>query len=986
MEEILNDEKKSIFNFCSKINLDEKINIHFNLNNLNLIDIFNHYKKNEFIKNNKLRIIYNYLNNQQYIIQINELDNICSYINFFKRNQNHIIFNSLSKSNDKKLHFYKINENENNLVLSHYNLKLSSNMINKLNSEETSKIKNLKFNDKFEIDFEFVNNLTITLQSNKILDLALILSSSKKSNNISHIHTQKNNYSLDIELKLKKKLANQSDINILYKNIADILKLINRSHLLVSANYKDEILLKYSKLLFNNAFYQHIYLSRKSVSLDKNDCITYLPNNYAVTDKADGERQLLFISGNNVLLISSDLSVKHTGIILKSNKFNNTLIDGELIINKDFQLYMAFDIIFKNGTDLRIKNLIERVEDLHSILKDCFSIKIPDTKNMKTNDLTTICNKEIDSYINNFENKYINNKFHIYYKYYAYAKGLQDNEIFIYSDLIWNKYNQSHNNIPYKLDGLIYTPINSDYISNSMKSDLKEFKLKPIEHLTIDFYIKFERNSKTGEFIILYDNTKSKSEYCKCYLYINDTSNKSKHVPILFREKYQEHYTYIQIKDNIVLSSKNEILEDNIVVEFSYNSSNDKYFRWIPNRIRYDKTDIIEKYSKNYGNNELTASYNWNIITNPITFEDIKLLANNYKDYKKKIISTINNNIKFYDFKTGYVLPMRAFHNWLKHTLIFNYCRNLSNSKNSKGKNVLDIGIGKGGDLYKLYSAGINKVVGIDIDNNSFNIPNGTIDKFKNLPEIYKKNINILPKNLINNSINGIFIKANAAFDFSVEKQLSIYPDLSQSNINFIKKHIMHNKFDIINCQFAVHYMFEKRDYVLNFFNNINKLLTSNGYLLLTCFDGDLLMKTLKKNNGVFEIFQITKDKNIIFNITNLYKNDEELENQEFGLPINVINKLYSSIGKIEYIVKKDVLIKYADEIGNLELVETDLFYNFYELNRNLINNIYYNNLFNENYNKSINNVYDFYNFKTSLDNYSLDFSKLNRYYVFRKK
>ena len=27
---------------------------------------------------------------------------------------------------------------------------------------------------------------------------------------------------------------------------------------------------------------------------------------------------------------------------------------------------------------------------------------------------------------------------------------------------------------------------------------------------------------------------------------------------------------------------------------------------------------------------------------------------------------------------------------------------------------------------------------------------------------------------------------------------------------NFINKHITNNKFDIINCQFAVHYMFEK--------------------------------------------------------------------------------------------------------------------------------------------------------------------------------
>ena len=982
MDDILNDEKKTIFSFCSKIPTDNLINIKLNLSYLNLKDLFTHFsKKFKYEKLQNLQIIYNYVNNIKYLIEIDNLDNISTYINFFKKNQNHIIFNSLIKNNDKSLKISKIENNDKNLLLSHYNLKFTYYSKNKPNSVDLDKIKNLKFNDMYEINFTYFSYILFTIESNKYFDLSLILSSVQYSNNIGNLYNKPNEFLLKIQLQIKSKIDNESKLNILYKIIADILKIINRSHLIVNSNLKNDILLKYSKLINNNLFNQHTYLSRKSISLDKKDCITNLPNKYAVTDKADGERHLLFISGNNVLLLSTDLSIKHTGIVLNTNKFNNTLIDGELIINNDMQLFMSFDIIFKNGKDLRSNSLNERISNLHLFLNECFKIKIPNNKSNLTN-LTDICKNEIDLYINNFTNKYKYNNFNIYYKFYAFSKGLQENEIFIYSDLIWSIFTSKNTKIPYMLDGLIYTPITNEYISSS--SPLKEYKLKPIEHLTIDFYIKFEKNKKTGEFITIFDNTNNNLEYCKCYLYINDTSNKNKHIPILFREKFQEHYTYLKIHNNTILSLKNERLDDNIVVEFSYNSENEKYFKWIPNRIRYDKTDIIKKYKKNYGNNELTASYNWNIIVNPISFQDIKLLATDYSFYKKKLFKLSNN--KFYDFKTGYVLPMRAFHNWIKHTLIFNYCRILSNNKLIDKKNILDIGIGKGGDLIKLFSAGINSVVGIDVDNNSFNIPNGTIDKFKNLISAYSKNINILPKEDINNSINGTFIKANPSFELFDKDQLQVYPDLSQANIKLINKYLnKDNTYDIVNCQFTLHYIFEKRDYVINFFKNINRLLKPNGFLLITCFDDNIIFNALKKNDGLFEIFEIDNEKNVLFSITNLYKNDT-YNSQDFGLPINITNKLYSAIPKIEYIVKKDILIKYANQYGNLELYETNLFYNFYELNRDLINTVYSNNLFNDVYSKHFEKIYNFYNFKDSIDKYSLEFSKLNRFYVFRKK
>ena len=56
--------------------------------------------------------------------------------------------------------------------------------------------------------------------------------------------------------------------------------------------------------------------------------IPYLKN-YSVTDKADGERNLLYIHTNNkVYLINNRLKIKYAGLKHKDAK---TIIDGEFI-------------------------------------------------------------------------------------------------------------------------------------------------------------------------------------------------------------------------------------------------------------------------------------------------------------------------------------------------------------------------------------------------------------------------------------------------------------------------------------------------------------------------------------------------------------------------------------------------------------------------------------------------------------------------------
>ena len=90
--------------------------------------------------------------------------------------------------------------------------------------------------------------------------------------------------------------------------------------------------------------------------------------NYSVTEKADGERFLLFIDNvGGFNLIARNMNITHLDTELYSKPdFAGTIMDGELVNG----MYYAFDISFVQGTDIRSKKLIERLTILLKVLED----------------------------------------------------------------------------------------------------------------------------------------------------------------------------------------------------------------------------------------------------------------------------------------------------------------------------------------------------------------------------------------------------------------------------------------------------------------------------------------------------------------------------------------------------------------------------------------------------------------------------------------
>ena len=162
---------------------------------------------------------------------------------------------------------------------------------------------------------------------------------------------------------------------------------------------------------------------------------------------------------------------------------------------------------------------------------------------------------------------------------------------------------------------------------------------------------------------------------------------------------------------------------------------------------------------------------------------------------------------------------LRKFHNWVKMQLI------VDAKKKTDGNVLLDIAVGRGGDIMKWANAKLKFVTGFDIDKKSIyekNSFDGAIKRYysvkhlPNVPKCYFWNISAIDPfalNILNNKDNN-------------------------------------KKYDIVSCQFSFHYFVNDIDITLNL---ISKKLKTNGYLIGTSADGDVIASILTINNGTFD-------------------------------------------------------------------------------------------------------------------------------------
>jgi SAM-dependent methyltransferase len=213
---------------------------------------------------------------------------------------------------------------------------------------------------------------------------------------------------------------------------------------------------------------------------------------------------------------------------------------------------------------------------------------------------------------------------------------------------------------------------------------------------------------------------------------------------------------------------------------------------------------------------------------------------------------------------------MRNLNNFVKAELIEEAAvmtsrRNLLAGLTHRGLKVLDLACGKGGDINKWLknSQGLQEYNGIDIAENSIKEFVERLMKNNDRAKVKK----LMVGNLNHDSLTGSqllthqWINGKEEFDFFF---LFFIFNFSVIIFNFfvffirfagiqsdwkriIPLQSSSDVFDIISCQFAMHYMFENRSTTEHFFKEISHHLKENGLFIATTIDCRILLHYIMK-------------------------------------------------------------------------------------------------------------------------------------------
>ena len=135
--------------------------------------------------------------------------------------------------------------------------------------------------------------------------------------------------------------------------------------------------------------------------------------------------------------------VKYSGIELKDDKYNNTILDGEGIYVPKLNrfVWMGFDVLFIGNEDKRKFNLQDRIKILQNILKEIskfsYDFRYPRVTNTKDIQKTYTKNiKEYTDYLTKYIKATPDNQWVLAMKQYWHLSGIGNEEVFLYLSLI----------------------------------------------------------------------------------------------------------------------------------------------------------------------------------------------------------------------------------------------------------------------------------------------------------------------------------------------------------------------------------------------------------------------------------------------------------------------------------------------------------------------------------------------------------------------
>ena len=788
-----------------------------------------------------------------------------------------------------------------------------------------------------------------------------------------NVFEEPENYEIELELNNLRSRSHGSDqlMKLLKKGIQIILSGWQESNFPIKYTEQDSVLREYMILLHgkdklpqNNRgmtrrAHSGDFLGPSSISLETKNIVSLdidssVPNinrPYTVTEKADGLRKLLYVSKTGkIYFIDMNMKVQFTGNKTPHRDCFNSIIDGEHVIRDKMgnyvNLFLAFDSYYLNGENMKGYSFVEVPEEEGGAQKeekyrDKFRLA---ELNRYVKKLESVCvirdyHNKLNIRVKNF---YTNIGINIFVQCKKILDGIKDGVMF-----------------DYETDGLIFTPCKNSVGSSTsgimtpqkkMRWDYS-LKWKPAEFNTIDFLVKVKKTEQGDDYIgnifIEGGNMSSASnlnQYKTLILHVgfdenkhgfinpfddmikgiypkysdNQRSSSYKAMPFIpyeFIPSYPLYLTNVMIKNvngTKMLFTENgeEVFEDDMVVEFKWEKDAEMYWKWIPIRVRYDKTAQYRRHGKISCNAYTTAEGVWRSINNPVTDEMISTGLN---------ISNVVDDDVYYnrDTRETNTKSLRDFHNrFVKRKLILDVSK--------RGDTLIDMTVGMGGDLQKWIDAKLSFVFGLDVSRDNIeNRIQGACSRYLRAKKKYRS----MPDALFVNANSSLNINSGEAIMDDKGKKV-LFALLGQGSKDeealgkglYKQFGIGKNGYNIISNQFSIHYFFENPNTFYNFMQNVSENCKVGGYFIGTCYDGERVFnKLLSKKQGE-SIFILNDNGTKMWDIKKQY-NSEVFQDDEtsLGYKIDVyqesINKTFS-----EYLVNFDFMTKTLEHYGFIPL------------------------------------------------------------------
>jgi hypothetical protein len=702
--------------------------------------------------------------------------------------------------------------------------------------------------------------------------------------------------------------------------------------------------------------------------IDENSVIPNIRKDFVVTEKADGERHLMYISNTGkIYFINTNMDIKFSGAKTLNEDCFNTLFDGELIAhdkNGEFiNLYAAFDIYFHKNKDIRNYTFMLREEE-KDIYKCRFYLleKLGNILNpISIVDNTTKLGEKEKQTSKSPLDKYTKIDISpIRFTIKKFNPMSAKQTIFDGCKAILEKERQGL--FEYETDGLIFTHmfygVGSTVIGKAgPKTKVTwewSFKWKPPQYNTIDFLVTTLK-TETGEDVVksIYEDglTMTKevqySEYkiieLRCGFnekydgYINPcqdiiddnlpeykprfedpTSKSNDYVPKRFypTEPYDPNAGICNLMLRMddsgakqMFTKSGEVITDNTIVEFSYDiDCPDHDWRWKPLRVRHDKTAKLRRGEKEYGNSYKVCNENWKSI-HPTGRIDENMLMTGLDIPEITVSEDVYYNTPAGKMKTE---GLKNFHNlYVKKLLISGAAK--------QGDTLIDLACGKAGDLPKWIAAKLSFVFGIDFsEDNLENRIDGACVRYLKARKLNK------------NMPYALFVRGNSSFNIRdgsallndrAKKTAAAVFGTGPKDVDKIGKGVARQYgkgdtgFNVTSCQFAIHYFFEKPDILKGFLKNVAQCTKLNGYFIGTAYDGKTLFDKLKKIKSGDSIQLVDQGKKV-WEVIKVYTPDTFEDNSSsIGYEINVyqesINQYIS-----EYLVNFNYLDRVMEAYG----------------------------------------------------------------------